>query len=194
MKQNFLLFTVAAMVFAGCSTTVERTSSAFGGGWGTDSKKSNSTKTEATATAEKNTTQTLVIDKTPTIAEINATYTQQFETAVNEASKTHKFNAVEKVAIKQIAKKVAKMDQNAPVKEQSISKAEAATAGGLDDNEMIIAAILCFFLGYLGIHRFYLGYTTIGILQLITAGGCGIWVLIDLIRILTGDLGRNPDA
>jgi TM2 domain-containing membrane protein YozV len=86
------------------------------------------------------------------------------------------------------------MDQNAPVKEQSISKAEAATAGGLDDNEMIIAAILCFFLGYLGIHRFYLGYTTIGILQLITAGGCGIWALIDLIRILTGDLGRNPDA
>jgi hypothetical protein len=195
MKQNFLLFTVAAMVFAGCSTTVERTSSAFGGGWGTDSKKSNSTKTEATATAEKNTTQTLVIDETPTIAESNtATYTEQFETAVNEASKTHKFNAVEKVAIKQIAKKVAKMDQNAPVKEQSISKAEAATAGGLDDNEMIIAAILCFFLGYLGIHRFYLGYTTIGILQLITAGGCGIWASIDLIRILTGDLGRNPDA
>jgi uncharacterized protein YceK len=194
MKQNFLLFTVAAMVFAGCSTTVERTSSAFGGGWGTDSKKSNSTKTEATATAEKNTTQTLVIDETPTIAEINATYTEKFETAVNEASKTHKFNAVEKVAIKQIAKKVAKMDQNAPVKEQSISKAEAATAGGLDDNEMIIAAILCFFLGALGIHRFYLGYTTIGILQLITLGGCGIWVLIDLIRILTGDLGRNPDA
>jgi len=194
MKQNFLLLTVAAMLFAGCSTTVERTSSAFGGGWGTDSKKSNSTKTEATATAEKNTTQTLVIDETPTIAEINATYTEKFETAVNEASKTHKFNAVEKVAIKQIAKKVAKMDQNAPVKEQSISKAEAATAGGLDDNEMIIAAILCFFLGYLGIHRFYLGYTTIGILQLITAGGCGIWALIDLIRILTGDLGRNPDA
>jgi TM2 domain-containing membrane protein YozV len=59
---------------------------------------------------------------------------------------------------------------------------------------MIIAAILCFFLGYLGIHRFYLGYTTIGILQLITAGGCGIWALIDLFRILTGDLGRNPDA
>ena len=194
MKQKFLLFSLAALIFASCSTTVERTSSAFGGGWGTDSKKSNSTKTEATATAEKNTTQTLVIDETPTIAEINATYTEKFETAVNEASKTHKFNAVEKVAIKQIAKKVAKMDQTAPVKEQTISKADAATAGGLDDNEMIIAAILCIFLGYFGIHRFYLGYTTIGILQLLTAGGCGIWAIIDLVRILTGDLGRNPDA
>jgi thiol:disulfide interchange protein len=194
MKQNFLLLSVAALIFAGCSTTVERTSSAFGGGWGTDSKKSNPTKTEAPATAEKNTLQTVATVESPADAEINATYTEKFETAVNEASKTHKFNAVEKVAIKQIAKKVAKMDQNAPVKEQTISKADAATAGGLDDNEMIIAALLCFFLGYFGIHRFYLGYTTIGILQLLTGGGCGIWALIDLIRILTGDLGRNPDA
>lgn len=65
MKQNFLLLTAAALVFAGCSTTVERTSSAFGGGWGTDSKKSNPTKTEASVTAEKNTTQMVVVDETP---------------------------------------------------------------------------------------------------------------------------------
>lgn len=195
MKQNFLFLAAAALVFAGCSTTVERTSSAFGGGWGTDSKKSNPTKTETTATAEKNTTQTVVVDETPAISESNtATYSEQFQTAVNEASKTHKFNAVEKVAIKQIAKKVAKMDENAPVKEASISKADVANAGGLDDNEMIIAAILCFFLGGLGMHRFYLGYTTVGLIQLFTAGGCGIWALIDFVRILTGDLGRNPDA
>ena len=196
MKQKFLLFSLAALIFASCSTTVERTSSAFGGGWGTDSKKSNLSKTEASSTAERKTQQLVVMDETPTFTESNTatTYTEKFETAVNEASKTHKFNAVEKVAIKQIAKKVAKMDQTAPVKEQTISKADAATAGGLDDNEMIIAAILCFFLGYLGIHRFYLGYTTVGILQLLTVGGCGIWVIIDLVRILTGDLGRNPDA
>jgi hypothetical protein len=52
----------------------------------------------------------------------------------------------------------------------------------------IIALVLVFLLGYLGIHRFYLGYIGIGIIQLLTAGGCGIWVLIDLIRIITGDL------
>lgn len=48
--------------------------------------------------------------------------------------------------------------------------------------------ILCWFGGAIGLHRFYMGDTTNGILMLLTAGGCGIWALIDLIRILTGDL------
>jgi len=49
-------------------------------------------------------------------------------------------------------------------------------------------AVLAIVIGGLGIHRFYLGYTTIGILQILTLGGCGIWTLIDIIRIATGDL------
>lgn len=52
----------------------------------------------------------------------------------------------------------------------------------------LVALLLVIFVGVLGIHRFYLGYTTIGIIQLLTLGGCGIWALIDLIRIITGDL------
>ncbi|MBK9639854.1 MAG: TM2 domain-containing protein [Saprospiraceae bacterium] len=69
-------------------------------------------------------------------------------------------------------------------KETEKSPAEAPSGG----KSQLIALLLCFFLGGLGIHRFYLGYTTIGIIQLLTAGGCGIWALIDLIRIITGDL------
>ena len=53
----------------------------------------------------------------------------------------------------------------------------------------LVAFLLCFFLGGLGIHRFYLGYTWQGVVQLLTGGGCGIWVLIDFIRIIIGDLG-----
>ncbi len=43
--------------------------------------------------------------------------------------------------------------------------------------------LLSFFLGGLGIHRFYTGYIGIGILQLLTGGGCGIWTLIDFVSI-----------
>ena len=61
----------------------------------------------------------------------------------------------------------------------------AAAGGG---KSQWVAAILCFAIGGLGIHRFYLGYTWQGIVQILTLGGCGIWALIDLIRICTGDL------
>jgi TM2 domain-containing membrane protein YozV len=44
--------------------------------------------------------------------------------------------------------------------------------------------IIAFFLGGLGIHRLMMGYGNWW-LQLLTAGGCGIWALIDFIKIIT---------
>lgn len=52
----------------------------------------------------------------------------------------------------------------------------------------LIALLLCIFLGGIGIHRFYLGYTGMGILYLLTGGLCGIGVIVDFIRIITGNL------
>ena len=47
-----------------------------------------------------------------------------------------------------------------------------------------VTLFLCFLLGGLGVHRFYTGYIGLGILQLLTAGGCGIWYLIDLLSLI----------
>ena len=52
----------------------------------------------------------------------------------------------------------------------------------------ITAILLCFFLGGLGIHRFYLGYTLIGVIQLLTFGGFLIWAIVDFIRLITCSL------
>jgi TM2 domain-containing membrane protein YozV len=52
------------------------------------------------------------------------------------------------------------------------------------------ALLLSFFLGSLGVDRFYLGYTGLGVAKLLTFGGCGIWSLIDFIMIAM----RNVNA
>jgi TM2 domain-containing membrane protein YozV len=46
--------------------------------------------------------------------------------------------------------------------------------------------VLCFLLGGFGVHRFYVGKIGTGILMLLTLGGLGIWVLVDLIMIAVG--------
>jgi len=80
-------------------------------------------------------------------------------------------------------------------------KANSKGGGG----NQIVALLLCFFLGFLGIHSFYLGNKKKGIWQLVMflvglltfvliigyviLTALSIWVLIDFIRLIIGDLG-----
>jgi hypothetical protein len=70
-----------------------------------------------------------------------------------------------------------------------------------------VAALLCFFFGMLGVHRFYLGHTNIGIIQLVLTivgvftllfligifllWGNAIWIFVEFILIL---IGKTKDS
>lgn len=58
--------------------------------------------------------------------------------------------------------------------------------GGPPPKSWTVTLIFSIMLGTLGVHRFYTGHTLIGVLQLLTCGGGGIWTLIDIIMIVSG--------
>ena len=64
-------------------------------------------------------------------------------------------------------------------------KPESAEVVG-EGKDWLTTLLLCWFLGVFGVHRFYTGSTGIGVAQLLTLGGCGIWALIDFIMICAG--------
>ena len=66
-------------------------------------------------------------------------------------------------------------------------------AAGESERLVLPAFLLCFFLGYIGAHRYYAGKIGTWLLMLVTAGGLGVWWLIDVILILSGSF-RDIDG
>lgn len=62
----------------------------------------------------------------------------------------------------------------------------------------LVAGLLQLFLGGFGVGRFYLGYTAIGVAQLVvtflTCGLGGIWPFIDAILILSGQVVTDAEG
>jgi TM2 domain-containing membrane protein YozV/RNA polymerase subunit RPABC4/transcription elongation factor Spt4 len=93
----------------------------------------------------------------------------------------------------------------------ALSSAGAQSSLGGNPKSKIVAGLLGIFLGGLGIHRFYLGYTTIGIVQLLitvcswplmlfcgigffSLAGVGIWGLVEGILILVGNINKDAQG
>ena len=54
------------------------------------------------------------------------------------------------------------------------------------DKRILPTFLLCILFGIFGAHRFYVGKTGTAILMIVTLGGLGIWMMVDLILIIVG--------
>jgi len=58
-----------------------------------------------------------------------------------------------------------------------------STESTRSEKSFVATLVLCVLLGQFGVHRFYVGKIGTGIVMLLTLGGLGIWLLIDIIMI-----------
>ena len=110
---------------------------------------------------------------------IEPSHPSDLSKASMEKSLDRKLTLRERLALHFVTKKINRHSSNDQTSRNAETGAEEDT-GKLQ----IVAFLLCFFLGLLGIHRFYLGYTGMGVLYLLTLGLFGIGWLIDLILLI----------
>ena len=76
---------------------------------------------------------------------------------------------------------------------EGLSEEEQAMLSVARFKNPITALLISIFFGGLGIDRFYIGDTTLGILKLITCGGFGLWAFVDLFLIMHATRGKNTE-
>ena len=214
MKKLSLLTLIALTVvfLDSCTTIKKRYSSGYTVVWNQKSKskklnvpvdlssdKNKVIKIEEAKTAIPNASISVVSNAVETEEVLSPRFKNVYETleientvASNDESfhssdLTTKWIKISNDNIKSDSKEIESKIKNSQNEKKSIKKMKSSSQGE-GDKSWVVALILCFFIGVLGIHRFYLGYTGLGVLYLLTGGLCGIGVLVDFIMLLTGSL------
>lgn len=189
IKQLMIVAVSATIVFSSCTVEKRR----YMDGYHVEffGKKDKSSKVESTQ-EDKAVAEVKEINASAPVAIAPAAPAQQVASAELTASATEQLvltpsSKINKVVAAQtvVAEKKAAQQE---VKKDTKKKKESKSSSMGSEKSQLVAVILCALIGTLGIHRFYMGYSWQGIVQLITLGGCGIWALIDLIRLLMGSL------
>lgn len=195
-----------AQLFSSCNTTFDITKRRYNKGFFID-VSSNEVKKSESKTVAVNTIAP--VEKTTPVAPAQLSVTENIAASIKEQQSVNTLTAStdNKIAASvspRMARKINKALATYAMNEAQVEKIASAsvTEASKDAKDVkatkshkagsksqLVAVLLAFFLGGLGIHRFYLGYTWQGVVQLLTLGGCGVWALIDFIRILIGDLG-----
>jgi len=72
------------------------------------------------------------------------------------------------------------------IKNEALKGEKVMTVRDVSIKSRLGALLFCMLLGWIGIHRFYVGKAGTGVLMILTCGGAGIWWIIDLIMIIIG--------
>lgn len=72
-----------------------------------------------------------------------------------------------------------------------LDDSKAALVSAVPLKSPTTALILSLFLGHLGVDRFYIGDSGIGVGKLLTCGGCYIWQIIDWFLIMKATREKN---
>ena len=73
----------------------------------------------------------------------------------------------------------------------SVDESKEGILHTIQFKDPIISLVLSLLVGGLGIDRFYIGDTGLGIGKLVTCGGLGIWTIIDLFLIMQATREKN---
>jgi TM2 domain-containing membrane protein YozV len=77
--------------------------------------------------------------------------------------------------------------------DREMNQAALLDSSQISDKSRLVTLLFVVLLGFLGVHRFYVGKIGTGILMILTLGGLGIWALIDLVFVAVGSF-RDKDG